>query len=204
MNEKKEKKNKDEKIADFFFEVGSMRKLLRIHRQTLLTDDLSDNISSHSYRVGIIGWFLAKEEGVDPYKVLMMCLFHDIAEARSGDHNWVHKRYVKVFEDEIHEDQFGSMPHSDIKEILHEYEERQSPESIIAKDADTLDQILLLREYEWQGNKEAAKWLNGEGGKEPLKQAKRLKTETGKRLGKIIYNTSPSRWWEELATGKNR
>lgn len=26
-----------------------------------------------------------------------MCLAHDIAEVRSNDQNWVHKKYVKVF-----------------------------------------------------------------------------------------------------------
>ncbi|MDP4020918.1 MAG: HD domain-containing protein, partial [Candidatus Adlerbacteria bacterium] len=85
------------KIVNFFFEVGTMRRLPRIHRQTLLVDDVTDTIASHSYRVALIGWHLAKMEKVDPYKVVMMCLLHDVGEARTGDHNWVHKRYIKVF-----------------------------------------------------------------------------------------------------------
>ena len=93
--------NKNKKIVDFLFEMGTMRKLPRMHRQTLLTDDISDTIAAHSYRVALIGWFLAKMEKADPYKVVMMCLSHDMAEVRSGDHNYVHKRYVKIFEDEI-------------------------------------------------------------------------------------------------------
>src|SRR3989304_1489360 len=67
-------------LASFFFELGTLRKILRSHRQTLLTDDLSDNIASHSFRVTLIGWFLAKLEQADPYKVLLMCLFHDFSE----------------------------------------------------------------------------------------------------------------------------
>jgi 5'-deoxynucleotidase YfbR-like HD superfamily hydrolase len=59
-------KNQD-KIVNFLYEIGTMRKLMRIHRQVLLTDDASDSIASHSYRVAIISWFLAKEEGSDPY-----------------------------------------------------------------------------------------------------------------------------------------
>jgi len=65
-----------DKIADFLFEIGTMRKLLRMHRQTLLTDDMSDNIASHSYRVALIGWLLAKEEGVDESKVIKMWRRH--------------------------------------------------------------------------------------------------------------------------------
>jgi putative hydrolase of HD superfamily len=86
------------KAASFLYEIGTMRKTARAHRQTLLTDDLSDNIASHSYRVTWIGWFLAKAEKVDPYKVLLMCLSHDLSETRSGDQNWIHKKYIKVFE----------------------------------------------------------------------------------------------------------
>ncbi len=62
--------------------MGTMRKVLRMHRQTLLTDDMSDNIATHFYRVALIGWVLAKMEGANPYKTLMMCLLHDMGEVR--------------------------------------------------------------------------------------------------------------------------
>jgi putative hydrolase of HD superfamily len=71
--------NKYKRIAQFLFEIGSMRKLIRMHRQSLLTDDMSDNIATHSYRVAMIGWHLAMMEKADPYKVVMMCLLHDVA-----------------------------------------------------------------------------------------------------------------------------
>ena len=147
--------DEDKRLANFLFEAGTMRKILRIHRQTFLSDDMSDNNASHSYRVALIGWILAKKENADPYKVVMMCLLHDLGEVRSNDHNWVHKRYVKVFNDEIIAEQLGTLPFDDFQEVVGEYEERKSKEAIIAKDADMLDQILLLREYDWQGNAEA-------------------------------------------------
>jgi putative hydrolase of HD superfamily len=75
------------KAAEFLFEVGTLRKTIRAHRQTLLTDDSSDNIASHSFRVIWIGWILSKMEKADPYKVLLMCLAHDTGETRSGDQN---------------------------------------------------------------------------------------------------------------------
>ena len=197
--------SKERRIADFLFEVGTMRKLIRMHRQVLLTDDLSDSIASHSYRVAIIAWFLAKEEKADPYKTVMMSLIHDMGEVRSGDHNWVHKRYVKVFEEEIDREQLGSLPYGDLKEIVDEYETRKSKEAIIAKDADLLDQVLLLREYEWQGNKEAIVWLHGKGrNKKTNEQLNRIKTKSAKKLGIEIYKTNPSDWWNSLWTPDNR
>ena len=148
-------KNSNKKIVDFLFELGTMRKLPRMHQQTLLFQDLSDNITSHSYRVAMISWFLAKMEKVDPYKTVMMALLHDVKEIRSGDHNYVHKKYVKIFEDEISKDQLGGLPFNELFEMDMEFEERASQEAVIVKDADFLDQILLLKEYSHQGNKEA-------------------------------------------------
>lgn len=201
-------------IARFLFEIGTMRKLPRMHRQTLLTDDMSDTIASHSYRVAMIGWFLAKEEGADPYKVVMMCLLHDVGEARTGDHNWIHKRYVKIFDREILEEQLGSLPYPELFEMALEYDARESKEAKLAKEADLLDQLLLLREYEWQGNREAELWLYGNKRqrtpkgvalKRPqLEQLKKLKTKTAKRLGKAMYQENPSSWWSGLWTSKNR
>ena len=190
--------NKEQKIVQFLYEMGTMRKVPRIHRQTFLTDDMSDNIATHSYRVAIIGWFLAKMEGADPYKVVMMCLAHDMPEVRSNDHNWIHKRYVKIFEDEIRDEQLGTLPFGDLKEIVSEYDERESKEAIIAKDADMVDQIFLLREYVWQGNKEAQIWLD------KVDVNDRFKTKSAKSLAETTMNESPSSWWEKLATGENR
>jgi len=187
------------KLISFFFEVGTLRKTMRSHRQTLLTDDLSDNIASHSYRVSIIGWFLATKEKADANKVAMMCLLHDLEETRAGDQNWVHKKYIKAFEEEIREDQLKPLLGSkELLKISHEYSERKTLEAKIAKDADLLDQILLLKEYSWQGNKEAEDWLKGG------EQEKLMFTETGKKLAKEAYYQRPSDWWGNLWTNKRR
>jgi putative hydrolase of HD superfamily len=196
--------NKDERVVNFLFEIGTMRKLMRMHRQVLLTDDLSDSIASHSYRVAIISWFLAKEEGADPYKTVMMSLLHDIAEVRSGDHNWVHKKYIKIFEDEITKEQLGTLPYPDLKDFTDEYMKRESVEAVIAKDADLLDQILLLREYDWNGNKEATIWLYGKSGTNINAQLEKIKTKTARKLGEAIYKVNPSDWWNSLWTSNNR
>jgi len=164
------------KLTHFFFELGTLRKIARAHRQTLLTDDLTDNISSHSFRTALIGYFLAKEEKANPDKVVKMCLIHDLEESRAGDQNWVNKRYVKVFEEEIRQEQLSFLPHS--KELLNlsrEYHQRKTLEAKVAKDADLLDQVFLLCEYKWQGNKEAIIWLKGK------EQEKLMFTKTAKK-----------------------
>ena len=75
------------KLSLFFYEIGTLRFIGRNHRQTLLTNDISDNIASHSYRVSVIAYFLAKLAKANVKKTVTMALFHDIAETRSGDQN---------------------------------------------------------------------------------------------------------------------
>jgi len=71
-------------------------------------------------------------------------------------------------------------------------------EAKIAKDADLLDQILLLKEHEWVGNKEASLWLKGG------EQERRLYSESAKRLAKDIYKQKPSDWWKNIWTAERR
>lgn len=196
------KNDKIKKLVSFFFEIGTLRKILRSHRQTLLTDDLTDNIASHSFRVAIIGYFLAKETKANPDKVIKMCLLHDIEESRAGDQNWVHKAFVKVFEEEIREGQLKKLPnHQELLALSKEYQERKTLEAKVAKDADFLDQIFLLREYEWQGNKEAKHWLKGVFESQPEKY---MFTEIAKKIAKEVKKQKPSNWWEKLWTNKRR
>lgn len=192
-------KLKIQSLTNFLYEIGTLRKVIRAHRSALLTDDLSDNIASHSFRVAIIGYFLAVEEKADSGRVVKMCLFHDLDEARSNDLNWIHKKYVKVFEDEIKEEQLSFLPKNDkLRQLMREYPDRQTIEAKIAKDADLLDQLFLLREYEWQGNQEASRWLKGEA------QDKLLATKTAKKIALQLRKQKPSDWWNNLWTSKRR
>jgi putative hydrolases of HD superfamily len=198
MIDMNKKLNVTEKVTRLLYEIGTLRKVARAHRQTLLTDDLSDNIASHSFRVTWIGMLLAKMEKADTDKVVKMCLLHDLPESRSGDQNWVHKRYVKVFEEEIIDSQFDGEIFADLKDLAVEYHERKTDESKIAKDADLLDQVLLLMEYSHMGNKEAELWLEGN------RQANMLSTKSGKKLLATIRKTRPGKWWSDLWTSDRR
>ena len=82
-------------IANFLFEIASLRRLVRSHSQ--LIQEADDNISDHSFRVAIIGMILANLEKCDPNKVLKMCLFHDVVESRTGDANYINKLYLKTY-----------------------------------------------------------------------------------------------------------
>lgn len=179
------------------FEVSSLRKTARSHRQTLLTDDLSDNIASHSHLVTTVGIFLAENMKADIGRVACMCVSHDWPETRSGDQNWLHKVYVEANDELIIQKQLGFHQSPFMKAVIAEYEERQTLESKIAKDADTIGQLILLKEYEHQGNREAAIWLKGRTNPKPYAWIDRLMLDESKELGRALYDLSPSSWWAD-------
>lgn len=179
------KKKNFNKIADLLFEIGTLRNMKRMHCQTL--PQANDTIASHSFEVAIIGTILAKMENVDENKVLKMCLFHDIAEARTGDANFIHSHYVEAKEIKATKDQLSDTPiKEDITEILNEYIRRESAESIVAKDADLINQTLLQCNY-LKESKDLARWNRH--------SMRLLKTKSAKTLAKTITKRSPFEWF---------
>lgn len=181
------------KITNFFFEIATLRRLTRSHRQMI--QEVSDNISDHSFRVAIIGMILANLEQCDENKVLKMCLFHDVVETRTGDANFINKQYVDLREDEARKDQMKGLPIANkVLEILEEYEERKSKESIVAKDADLLDQMILQQEYFYKDEENRKIWQDH--------SEKNLKTDSAKKLAEKIKKSNPFEWLYQLADDK--
>ena len=174
------------RITNLLFEIGTLRNMKRMHCQTL--PQANDTIASHSFEVAITGMVLAKMENADENKVLKMCLFHDIAEARTGDANFIHSHYVKADEKEAIKDQYSETPiEKEVVEILNEYEERKSKESIIAKDADLINQTILQCNYLKDSKKDLTRWNRH--------SMKLLKTKSAKKLAKTIINKNPFDWF---------
>ncbi|HJN62474.1 MAG TPA: HD domain-containing protein [Candidatus Parcubacteria bacterium] len=183
-----------DKIVNFLFEIASLRRLTRSHRQVI--QEVSDNISDHSFRVAVIGMILAESEKCDINKVLKMCLFHDIVEARTGDANYINKIYIDLHEKEAREDQMVGLPIArEMLKILEEYEERKSKEAIIAKDADVLDQMILEQEYFYKDKKNRKIWQNH--------KVYVPKTKSAKKLAEKIMKSNPLEWVYQLAEEKN-
>ena len=173
------------KITDLLFEIGTLRNMKRMHCQTL--PQANDTIASHSFEVAIIGMILAKMEDADENKVLRMCLFHDIAETRTGDANFIHSHYVKANEKKVIEDQYSETPlKEEVIEILNEYNKGKSKESIIAKDTDLINQIISQCNY-LKDSKNLDRWNRH--------TIKGLKTKSAKELAKTIINRSPFEWF---------
>lgn len=174
-------------IVNFLFEVGILKRTPRSGYHFLGTG--SESVADHSFRVAIIAYILAKNEPkADMQKVVLMSLFHDFHEARTGDHNYVNKKYVTVNEYKAVIDLAQKLTSGqEIISLIDEFNLRETLEARLAQDADQLDFILELKRQQDLGNKSAAEWLKY--------SIKRLITDFAKKLANEIVHTDSSDWW---------
>ena len=153
-----------------------------------------ESVADHSFRTAVIGYILGSlEPPLDRNKVVLMCLFHDLPEARTGDHNYVNKRYVQADEESALGDQVRDLFCGDeILSLMREYNEGKSAEAILSRDADQLDLILELKEQLDAGNTNAREWL--------AYAVQRLQTEAAQKVAHEILTTHSSDWWFDKKT----
>ncbi len=174
-------------IADFLFEVGILAKTPRSGFYFLGSG--SQSVADHLNRVTIIGYVLTTmRPEVDQAKVIKMCLFHDLPEARISDLNYVHQKYVHADEPKALADLAATVPFGgEIVELLEERTAGQTAEAQLARDADQLEWALSLKEQYDTGNTRAEDWLPP--------TLKRLKTPEAQQLAEVIVKTSSDHWW---------
>ncbi len=105
-------------LANFLFEVGMLKRTPRTGFQFLGSG--AESVAEHIFRTAMIGYTLARmDEKADVGRVLQICLFHDIPEARTGDLNYMNKKYVKADEEKAIEDLARTLPFGDdYREVL--------------------------------------------------------------------------------------
>lgn len=174
-------------IVNFLFETGILSKTPRSFYNLL--GNGSQSVAEHLNRVCFIGFVLSKmQTKANESKILKMCLFHDLAEARTSDLNYVHQKYAVADENKALLELAGTLPFG--KEILDLIKERNSGktlESQLAKDADQIEFLLSLKEQTDTGNSRAKSWIPS--------AVKRLKTNSAKKLANVILKTKSDNWW---------
>jgi putative hydrolase of HD superfamily len=174
-------------IADFLFEMGMLCKTPRSGYQFLGSG--RESVAEHVLRTVYTGYALCKlNPSLNELRVLKMCVLHDLPEARTGDMNYVNKKYVRVDEAKAVRELTESLSFGeDIRQAIDEFNAKETPESRIARDADQIALILQLKEYGDLGNKYSEEWIEY--------ALKRLCTEEGKKLAARIIQTDSSHWW---------
>lgn len=180
--------------VNFLFEMGILAYTPRSAFAFLGMGEQS--VAEHINRTAYVGMVLASLDGsVDTARVIQMCLFHDIAEARTSDLNYVHQQYGRLDEQKALQELMRALPcGAYIDDLMHEYEARQSKEAILAKDADNLEWLLSLKELMDLGNVRALKMAQN--------ASKRLVSEVAKQLAMQIMNTLSDAWYTDTKDEK--
>lgn len=180
-----------ERLVNFFYEVEMLQRTARSGFAFLGAGQQS--VADHSHGVALIALALA-EQGqlkVDRYKLLLMALLHDIGEARTGDLNYVYKRYLTIDEQALSDDFSSAYPFLPMaKPLLEEYHAQQSTEAQLVKEADRIELLVVLKRLEGQGIAQASGWFDA--------TAAKLQLEVGRALLPALRSQEPHQWWRQL------
>lgn len=132
---------------------------------------------------------------VDAERVALMCLFHDLPEARVGDTHKIAARYLdsEAAEVKAAEGQAGVLPEELGRDYLELIKERMGDKSLeagLARDADLLECAMQGIEYGNDGFRATGDWVKRAG--------MQLATAPAKELFKEITAAGPSDWWAGL------
>jgi putative hydrolase of HD superfamily len=149
-----------------------------------------ESVAEHAWRTSLIASIIAKLEGADPARAAFLAVWHDSQETRTGDVNYLGKKYLSEAKPEdVTADQTAGMPEvlaSTVRDLVAEYEAKETPEAICARDADKLECMLQGIEYKAQGYENAQRWIDNSRG--------RLVTETGQRLADELLSQGALDW----------
>lgn len=174
-------------LAHFFFELGMLKRTPRTGFQFLGSG--AESVAEHIFRAAMIGYTLARLDGqVDPARVLLLCLFHDLPEARTGDLNYMNQKYVAADEERAARDLAAGLPFGDeLAGLLDEYRAESTPEARLVHDADQLELLLSLKEQRDAGNPQADEWM-------PF-VLQRLRSDAARELAGQVLSGHSADWW---------
>ena len=181
-----------ESVAKFLFEIGHLKRVARSGWWVAGVRD-PESVAEHSFRCAWIGHFLARAEGANSARVVMMGLAHDLPEARLNDLHKVAQRYLdpKPVEGRVFGDQVAGLPdREELAELQKEYAAGATLEARVARDADRLECAFQALEYVEEGHAPCRDWfVNTEGA---------LVTGAAKSLLAALGTCDPNGWYRDL------
>ncbi|MER6572109.1 HD domain-containing protein [Streptomyces sp. NPDC001093] len=177
-------------VARFLYEAGTLKQSKRTGWWMAGVKD-PESVADHSWRTALIATIIAKLEGADPARAAFLAVWHDSQETRTGDVNHLGKKYTKGEADPeaITADQVAGMPAmlaDAVKELIAEYEGKESLEARCARDADKLECMIQGVEYRDQGYANVQRWIDNSRG--------RITTRSGQELADAVLKTGSLDW----------
>ena len=181
-------------IAKFLYEVGQLKRVKRSGWWIAGVKD-PESVAEHTFRAAVITYLLARLEGADTGKAVLMALFHDLPEARTNDAHRIVRRYAdwRNVDKKAMNEQSKRLPHevaNEVASFFEEFEKEASAEARLVRDADLLECLMQAREYQAAGYHDVVDWI--------LNAQAALATESAKRIAAECLRTEPKEWWQGL------
>ena len=174
-------------ITNLVYEAAVVKRMLRTGWQIL--GDNEEGVGEHTFMTCVIAYFLAKELKANMETVLVMAVFHDFHEARTGDLDKIAKFYMTRDQDKANRDIFEGVDDK-LLETLNTYEKKETLEAKITYEANVIAFLVELKLLLEKGNTHAQEWIDG--------NIKRLRLPEAIALAKDLANTSSQDWWKNI------
>ena len=182
-------------LTHLIYEAANVKRMLRTGWQRL--GDNEEGVGEHSFMTAVISYLLAREINVKGdtsrtvamEKILLMSIFHDFHEGRTGEMDKVAKLYMTRHEDKANEDIFKGVDDT-LLELLKEYEARKTLEAQVVYEANVIAFGVECKILMEKGNTHAKEWLDA--------NAKRVRLSESVTLMTSLADTDSQDWWKDI------
>ncbi len=187
---------KDQKrLTNLIYEAANVKRMLRTGWQRL--GDNEEGVGEHSFMTAVIAYLLAREinavgdasRNVSMEKIMLMSIFHDFHEGRTGEMDKVAKLYMTRHEDKANEDIFKGVD-DDLLTLLSEYEARKSLDAQVVYEANVIAFGVECKILMEKGNTHAKEWMDA--------NSKRVRLPESIELMTSLAVTDSQDWWKDI------
>jgi putative hydrolases of HD superfamily len=179
-------------ITNLVFEAAAVKRMRRTG--WMILGDNDEGVGEHTFMTCVIAYLLAKQMNGDPSTklsvsmetVLVMSVFHDFHEARTGDLDKIAKFYMTRDQDKANRDIFAGID-DELLKTLDVYEQKETLEARIVYEANVIAFAVELKLLIEKGNVHAQEWLDA--------NTKRLRIPEAIALANDLNESSSQDWW---------
>lgn len=183
-------------IKNLIYEAAVVKRMKRTG--WMIMGDNDEGVGEHTFMTCVIAYLLTKLIQVNSPErsgrisletVLVMSVFHDFHEARTGDLDKIAKFYMTRDQDRANRDIFGGID-DELLSTLDTYEKKETLEAKIAYEANVIAFLVELKLLMEKGNTHAKEWLTG--------NAKRLRLPEAIALAHELSTSDSHDWWKSI------
>lgn len=182
-------------LANLIYEAANVKRMLRTGWQRL--GDNEEGVGEHSFMTAVIAYLLARQingqgeasRQISMEKIMIMSIFHDFHEGRTGEMDKVAKLYMTRHEDKANIDIFSDVD-AELLTLLNEYEAKQTLEALVVYEANVIAFGVECKILMERGNTHAKEWMDA--------NSLRVRLPESVELMALLAKTDSQDWWKDI------